>query len=529
LTNQHAVFKIAPILAVMSPFRALSSVSWLDPLAVRVSLAGLVGLLLGFALVPSLPRPEDPHAAPPSLLLLGQPLPLDDAAVDTALQRVRDHVGGRFTLQLGEDARSLSFAQLGVAIDTVRLTQLVQDSRDATSPLRRTLRRNATRGPLELPVPLVLDEHVAFDVLRTLKDEHDRAPQDARIDVAAGTIVNERVGRTLDVDRTLAALQEALASGSTAVSVVFHEQHPARRAEQLAAVHFEHTLAYFETPYDRAERSRARTFNLRLAAQKLDGVVVFPGEVFDFNDVVGPRDEAHGYQVAPVIAEGEVVDGIGGGTCQISGTLHAAVFFAGLKIVERYPHTRPSSYIKLGLDAAVAYPTMNFRFQNDLPFPVVVHETVAGGTVRAEIRGPQVGPAVTLIRRVEKALPYDELERPDDRLEFGKRVLGQRGVPGFEVKRYRVVRDDEHAVRDTWRDTYPPTTQIVLVGTNRDDSDIELHGDQHPEYLADELLVLTKQRATDDEPTRYSERRDPGRFGKPQWTEQAGMPYFERK
>jgi len=193
-------------------------------------------------------------------------------------------------------------------------------------------------------------------------------------------------------------------------------------------------------------------------------LVLFPGQEFDFNATVGPRDEAHGYQVAKVIAEGELVDGIGGGTCQISGTLHAAVFFAGLDILERYPHTRPSSYMKMGLDAAVAYPTMNFRFRNSSSLPIVIHETVTGGVVRAEIRGAQVGPAVTLIRRIESSTNYDELERADNRVPFGKRVLLQRGVPGFKLKRYRVVRDEQYGVRDMWRDTYPPTSQIVLVG-----------------------------------------------------------------
>src|SRR5690606_9944049 len=114
-----------------------------------------------------------------------------------------------------------------------------------------------------------------------------------------------------------------------------------------------------------------------------------PGEEFDFNAVVGPRDEAHGYRVATVIAQGELVDGLGGGTCQISGTLHAAALFAGLEIAERYPHSRPSSYIKLGLDATVAYPSITYRVRNPFDYPVVLHEKVAGGVVRAEILGPE--------------------------------------------------------------------------------------------------------------------------------------------
>jgi vancomycin resistance protein YoaR len=113
-----------------------------------------------------------------------------------------------------------------------------------------------------------------------------------------------------------------------------------------------------------------------------------------------------------VIAEGELVDGIGGGTCQVSGTLHGAAFFAGLEIVERYPHTRPSSYIKMGLDATVVYPTINFRVQNTFPFPVVLHQTVQGGVVSAEVLGPDLDQVVTLVRRIDEALPDEQVDRP---------------------------------------------------------------------------------------------------------------------
>ena len=98
-------------------------------------------------------------------------------------------------------------------------------------------------------------------------------------------------------------------------------------------IDFDTVLGFFETRYNTAKKYADRTYNLRLAASRLDGMVLMPGDVFDFNEVVGPRDEAHGYKVAPVIAQGELVDGIGGGTCQVSGTLHAAAFFAGLEIV----------------------------------------------------------------------------------------------------------------------------------------------------------------------------------------------------
>src|SRR5690606_5590823 len=280
---------------------------------------------------------------------------------------------------------------------------------------------------------------------------------DARLDLEQRRVVPSQDGLLLDLDATTRAIQLALERGETHAEVAFEVVAPTRTTDQLSNVQFDHVIAAFETPYDRSRKARERTFNLRLAASRLDGTVLLPGEEFDFNKVVGPRDEANGYKVAAVIAQGELVDGIGGGTCQISGTLHAAAFFAGLEVVERYAHTRPSSYIKLGLDATVVYPSITFRFRNPFDWPVVLHQTVKDGVVRAEILGPDTGKTVTLIRRILSAIPYEQVERPDDRLERGKRVLAQRGVPGFKLRMYRLLREGAHARREKHAVVHPPT------------------------------------------------------------------------
>ena len=304
---------------------------------------------------------------------------------------------------------------------------------------------------------------------------------------------------------------------------MFREVAARRQAAELADASFEAVLGEFDTPYDRSRRAQSRTFNLALAASKLDGTVLMPGEVLDFNVLVGPRDEANGYQVAPVIAQGELVDGIGGGTCQISGTLHAAAFFAGLEILERNPHTRPSSYIKLGLDAAVAYPSLNLRVKNPYDFPIAIRGSVQGGKVRAEVRGPSRARTVTFIRRIVRALPYEEVVREEPSLPKGKRRLAQRGVAGFQVRRYRIIRDGAHAVREKTEDIYPATAQIVLVGTGGGAAK-KLPSDSHPEYRADELLIMTLERDG-----ALAEQRSAGRFGTSGWTKREGMPLWTPK
>jgi len=499
-----------------------------------LGVAVVAGSAIGVLLVPRAPTPADKKEPPPSVTLLGEPLPLGDEAIKLALDRVRSFAAQPVVLEVDKDkTKSLSLARLGAEIDKLRLSQLVRDAKDPTSPLRTSRREAKATGAVELPVPVVLSTDAALGVLLRLKDEVDRLPVDARLDLDKRALRPEVEGRLLDVDATLAALSDAVARGERRVAAVYEIRKPRRVAAELGDVKFDAVMGWFDTRYNRARRYAARTFNLRLAASKLDGYVLLPGETFDFNDVVGPRDEANGYKVAPVIAEGEVVDGIGGGTCQISGTLHGAAFFSGLEIVERYPHTRPSSYIKMGLDATVVYPTINFRIKNPYSFPVVLHETVKNGFVRAEILGPERKRTVTLIRRIDAAIPYEEVERPDPSLPDGMRVLSQRGVAGFKLHRYRIVRDGEHAVRERWNDVYPPTTQIVRVGSAAISQDsVKPKHDEHPEYLADELLVMTQGidvGPSEGESTErdMSESREPGKYGEAHWTEKMGMPYFD--
>lgn len=302
---------------------------------------------------------------------------------------------------------------------------------------------------------------------------------------------------------------------------------------------FQEVLGFFETHYTTGLHYEDRVFNLRLAASKLNGKVLKPYEIFDFNEVVGPRDEENGYRLAKVIADGELVDGMGGGTCQIAGTLHAAAFFAGLDIVQRSPHTRPSSYIKMGLDAVVAYSKINLKIRNPFPFPIQLRETVSNGIVRAEILGLRRTRMVTFIRKIEEIFPFAEREQLDAHLPKGKKILVQRGIPGFKVRRYRVVREGVHATRERFIDTYPPTTQIWHIGTGEDSiqsSSKLAQQDSHPEYVADEFLSITQgpgvgrwkpkktSKSTHALVTGMEEIRIPGETGVYGWTRKHAEP-----
>lgn len=485
-----------------------------------VAVCVVAGLAITYLLLP--PPPPKVVALPePPLRVAGQVLPQEGDPVGNALDLVRRYAKSELVVELPEGRKAtLRPAEIGVEIDRARLSEFVREARRAGSPVQRAYASShafEAGEPLDVPLPIRIDTDRAIARLLDLKPEIDRPATDAYVDLEKRQLLPEKVGQRLDVYGTVARVEMALRRGQTVVLAHVEQVEPGLRASALGNIEFGEVLGWFETRYNQAGKYKDRTYNLRLAASKLDGTIIPPGEVFDFNEVVGPRDEARGYRVAPVIAQGELVDGLGGGICQISGTLHGAAFFAGLEIVERYPHSRPSSYITLGMDATVSYPTINYRFKNGFDFPIVLHQTVRDGVVRAEILGPKRRHMVTYFRRIDEILPFEEVERTTDSLPEGERLIAQRGIPGFVTLSSRLIRDGAYGVRQKWVDRYPPTTQIVEIGTGPEDAK-GAREDQHPEYLVDEYRVMTQE---PDGTMR--DKREPGRTGEAGWMEELGF------
>ncbi len=431
---------------------------------------------------------------------------------------VREQTGDTFREH--EETRTVDVTRemLGARVDVPLLAHLLQAAGDPTSPLRRHHVAIAPNEPVDLPLPVHLDTSVATPLLMQLKEEVDHAPVDARYDAEAHRMLPEQAGRYVDLYATLAHIDEALARGTADVRVVLSTIPARLRAQQLANMDLDEVVGWFETNYNADESHRDRTYNLHLAASRINGYVWMPGEELDFNDIVGDRSEANGFRMATVISAGELIDGVGGGTCQIAGTLHAASFFAGMEMIERHPHTRPSGYIKMGLDATVVYPALDLRMRNTLPFPVVIHTQLGQGLARIELLGASRSRAVTFTRKIMHIDRFEERDQPDPNLPAGVRVLTQRGIPGFRVRRYRIVREGDQAVRERWEDAYPPTVQIWHVGVGGGTGRTP-NQDDHPEYTADQYMATTQSPGE----TRMLEVRRPGTTGTPGWMVREGL------
>lgn len=130
-----------------------------------------------------------------------------------------------------------------------------------------------------------------------------------------------------------------------------------------------------------------RTTNLILASNKINGVVLMPGEKFSFNEVVGERTIAAGYKNAAIFVNGQVEDGLAGGICQVSSTLYDAVIGANLEIVERHNHSKFTSYLPGGKDATVVWGRYDFQFKNSREYPIKIEMSIQNGIATASIYG----------------------------------------------------------------------------------------------------------------------------------------------
>ncbi|HEX3046249.1 MAG TPA: VanW family protein, partial [Bacillota bacterium] len=141
-------------------------------------------------------------------------------------------------------------------------------------------------------------------------------------------------------------------------------------------------IGTYTTLYDPQKLERAE--NINLAAQAVNGTVLFPGEIFSYNSIVGLRSITRGYKEAPVIVKGELLPDIGGGVCQVSTTVYNAALYARLEIVERQNHSRLIPYVPLGEDATVINEFIDLKIKNNQPNPVIFTCTIDGSKLQVD-------------------------------------------------------------------------------------------------------------------------------------------------
>ncbi|MGP4074995.1 VanW family protein [Halobacillus sp. K22] len=204
----------------------------------------------------------------------------------------------------------------------------------------------------------------------------------------SGEIVAEKAGYKLDPKVFTEKLYDSLYSQSERkIEVPLATIHPKVDSEVLASIRAK-IIGHYDTYFN--SNNKERTHNIRLAAESIDSTVVFPGETFSFNKVVGKRTKEKGYMPAPVIVRGEVSEGIGGGICQVSSTIFNAVDNAGVQIEQRYSHSKRVPYVPEGRDATVSWYGPDFTFKNIYNQPLLLRANVYGGQMSVSVYSSDV-------------------------------------------------------------------------------------------------------------------------------------------
>jgi hypothetical protein len=335
-------------------------------------------------------------------------------------------------------------------------------------------RTRARTGSVDLRVGMRFDERRALSQLLELGPAVDTMSLPTRLDLEARKVLPATHGTALLPYDSLSSVAIGLASGSDQIDLAI--AHKPAVADPLAEMLAQHqldgldvgvVLGSFTTPYSMEADSADRTFNLKVGAEALDGHVLMPGETFSFNAVVGERGAENGYRWGGGISGGQIVDVVGGGICQVASTVFGAAFFAGLEIVDARPHSRPSAYVDMGLDATVVWDSVDLVLRNPFEFPIVIHMTVSQGQAKAEILGPQRPYQVAFERTLLEAKPFETVVRDDPQLRSGARVVAQRGMRGFKLQRVRkLYRGGEVEREESWELNYPATREIIRIGSN---------------------------------------------------------------
>ncbi|WP_394823257.1 VanW family protein [Pendulispora albinea] len=443
------------------------------PTPKRALLTGGLLVALGIASVPLYRHVLPPGDIVPGLTIDGAALQGEPASFIAA--RAQALTERKVTLRIGDrTVLETTLGRLGVHVDEGRVLRLARAAGHEGDLLGRAeVAARARRGQLDVPLLASVDVAALSSVVDRIKEREDASPISARLNVAQKTTVPERAGHFIDLDGTLAAVTRLARSPSgpsenpngneNTLVLPVKNFAPRVTSDFVRTIDVHTVMAEYITSFSRNKDQSRRGQNIDNAANKLDGLVLSPGELISFNDVVGERSEENGFQRSWEIFKGEMVEGVGGGTCQVASTVHAAAFFAGLDIVERLPHSRPSAYIPMGLDATVVYPVVDMKLRNPFHFPIVLQATVDGNRLRVAMLGRSRPATVSFSRDVVQTLPYPRKieEKP---IAGAKVIVKQHGIFGYRIERERILRFRGGKERvEKNKDFYPPTTEIYNV------------------------------------------------------------------
>lgn len=315
-----------------------------------------------------------------------------------------------------------------------------------------------------ITIPVETVEPDAIDVEK-IRNEIYKAPQDAYVSSNPTTVHTHVNG--VDFNISIEEAKKLLEEDKEEYKIPLKITVPKIKVENLGEKAFPDLLATYTTRYDPTNKNRSN--NLTIAAGKINGTILMPGEIFSYNKVVGARTIAAGYKEAGAYAGGKVVKDVGGGICQISSTIYNTALLANLEIVDRSNHQFLTSYVPVSRDATVSWGGLDFKFKNTRTYPIKIVASAKNGLAKVSFYGikEETEYEVVIQSKTLSYIPYTVKYIEDSSLARGKEVVSQSGYNGCKSEAYRVLKLNGKVVSKTLlsRDTYDPMQRIIRRGT----------------------------------------------------------------
>lgn len=350
-----------------------------------------------------------------------------------------------------DDELIITKGKKGIVIDTDNLLEKVKDRLEDI---------NIKEDYIEIPVKEKEPEPIDIEKIHS---EICREAKDAYYTKDPFTVHPEVEGISFDLEAAKAILAEDKEEYVIKLTIT----KPKVTLSQIGDEAFPDRLSTYTTRYDSSNIDRST--NLMIACQKINGKVIMPGETFSYNKALGERTAKAGYRNGKIYVGGEVVDGLGGGICQISSTLYNAVLEGNLEVLERRNHQFTTAYIPVGRDATVVYGVTDFRFKNTRKYPVRISASARNGIATVSIYGIKEAEEYTfsfstkVLSTIAPTTKYEE----DSSLPVGTEKVKQQGANGQKTETYITKKLNGKVVSTKLlsRDTYDAMPRIIVKGT----------------------------------------------------------------
>ena len=437
--------------------------------------AGSAALLCGLIL---LAPPESGAAVPQGLSVGGQDI--SGLEIEEAEKLLHGYVasmaGQKVIIDVAGSRVETDAAALGLTwANDQAAAGAVREYETGNMIERYVKQKDLEMSPVDIKLKLEIPSAAAKEYVESACAGYAVAAVDAAITRENGSFVvtPSRDGTAVDAEATGEALREAVLKAAetglkepVTVAAVMKTVAPARTTEMLSAI--QDVLGTYSTDFSSSSRSRAA--NLQVGAGKINGTVLMPGETLSGYACMQPFTTANGYATAAAYENGQVVDSVGGGVCQIATTLYNAALLAELEITERQNHSMIVTYVPPSRDAAIAGTYKDIKITNPYDTPVYVEAGTSGRTLTFTIYGRETRPAGRTVEYISETLsttaPPDAISQYDGSLAPGTRVKVQSSHTGRKSRLWKCVRVDGVEVERTLlhTDTYSPSPAVYRVG-----------------------------------------------------------------